>query len=63
MRVPAVLSGDDADPAGDRADLFVGHSPVMQEVFKTIGRVAPTDATVLIRGETGTGKKMVARAI
>ena len=63
MRVPAVLSGDDADPTADRTDLFVGHSPVMQEVFKTIGRVAPSDASVLIRGETGTGKEMVARAI
>jgi two-component system nitrogen regulation response regulator GlnG len=61
MRVPAVLSDD--DPTGDRADLFVGHSPTLQEVFKTIGRVAPTDASVLIRGETGTGKEMVARAI
>ena len=63
MRVPAVLSGDDTDPTADRTDLFVSHSPVMQEVFKTIGRVAPTDASVLIRGETGTGKEMVARAI
>jgi DNA-binding NtrC family response regulator len=35
----------------------------MQEVYKAIGRVAPTDATVLIRGESGTGKELVARAI
>jgi transcriptional regulator with GAF, ATPase, and Fis domain len=35
----------------------------MQEVYKTIGRVAATDATVLIRGETGTGKELVARAV
>jgi nitrogen regulation protein NR(I) len=63
MRVPTVLSGDDADPVADRTDLFVGRSPIMQEVFKTIGRVAPSDASVLIRGETGTGKEMVARAI
>ncbi len=45
------------------ADAIIGESPVMQEVFKSIGRVAPTDATVLIRGESGTGKELVARAI
>lgn len=44
-------------------DLLVGRSPVMQEVYKGIGRVAPQDVTVLIRGESGTGKEMVARAI
>ena len=35
----------------------------MQDVYKAIGRVSPTDATVLIRGESGTGKELVARAI
>ena len=35
----------------------------MQEIYKAIGRVASTDATVLIRGESGTGKELVARAI
>jgi transcriptional regulator with PAS, ATPase and Fis domain len=35
----------------------------MQEIYKSIGRVAPTDATVLIQGESGTGKELVARAI
>ena len=35
----------------------------MQQLYKAIGRVAPTDATVLIRGESGTGKELVARAI
>lgn len=42
---------------------IVGRTPVMQEIFKTIGRVAPTDATVLIQGESGTGKELIARAI
>lgn len=42
---------------------IVGQTPVMQEIFKTIGRVAPTDATVLIQGESGTGKELIARAI
>ncbi|HUG69553.1 MAG TPA: sigma-54 dependent transcriptional regulator [Pirellulaceae bacterium] len=45
------------------ADAIIGESIAMQEVFKSIGRVAPTDATVLIRGESGTGKELVARAI
>lgn len=44
-------------------DAIVGDSPEMQEVFKAIGRVAGTDATVLLRGESGTGKELVARAI
>ena len=47
----------------DSADAIVGDSPGMQELFKAIGRVAATDATVLIRGESGTGKELVARAI
>ncbi|NLI82827.1 MAG: sigma-54-dependent Fis family transcriptional regulator [Deltaproteobacteria bacterium] len=44
-------------------ELIVGRSRPMQEVYKAIGRVAPTDATVLIRGESGTGKELVARAL
>ncbi|MBI5761294.1 MAG: sigma-54-dependent Fis family transcriptional regulator [Planctomycetales bacterium] len=44
-------------------DAIIGSSPAMQEVYKAIGRVASTDATVLIRGESGTGKELVARAI
>jgi DNA-binding NtrC family response regulator len=42
---------------------MIGDSPAMQEVYRLIGKVAPTDSTVLIRGETGTGKELVARAI
>ncbi len=45
------------------ADAIVGQSAAMQQLYKAIGRVAPTDATVLIRGESGTGKELVARAI
>ncbi len=45
------------------SDAIIGQSIVMQEVYKAIGRVSQTDATVLIRGETGTGKELVARAI
>jgi DNA-binding NtrC family response regulator len=42
---------------------MVGNSPSMQEVYKMIGRVAPSETTVLIRGESGTGKELVADAI
>lgn len=42
---------------------FVGKSPEMEEVFATIRKVAQTDANVLILGENGTGKELVARAI
>ena len=42
---------------------LVGTSTAMQEIFKTIGRVAKSDATVLIEGESGTGKELIARAI
>lgn len=42
---------------------IIGHSKVMQEVFGLIVQVADSNATVLINGETGTGKELVARAI
>ncbi len=42
---------------------FIGVSPEMQQVFKTIKKVAGTDANVLILGENGTGKELVARAL
>src|SRR6266404_1764829 len=50
----------------DRASMFeeiVGTSPALQAVLSRISKVAPTDSTVLITGETGTGKELVARAI
>jgi PAS domain S-box-containing protein len=50
----------------DRASMFeeiVGTSPALQAVLSRISKVAPTDSTVLVAGETGTGKELVARAI
>jgi two-component system nitrogen regulation response regulator GlnG len=61
MRVPAVVAEPAAVP--DTADALVGRCPQMQEVYKAVGRVAPTDTTVLILGESGTGKELVARAL
>jgi len=42
---------------------MIGESALMRAVYKFIGKVAPTDSTVLIRGESGTGKELAARAI
>src|SRR5512147_2056679 len=41
----------------------IGNSPAMREIYKTIGKVAPSDITILIQGESGTGKELIARAI
>lgn len=42
---------------------MIGSSPEMIDIYKIVSRVAPTDATVLLEGETGTGKELVARMI
>jgi len=60
MRSPVDM---DKIPEESSRDAIVGRSTEMQEIYKAIGRVSPTDATVLIRGESGTGKELVARAI
>ena len=48
---------------GKRGDAFSFLSPVMREVDRLIGKVAPTDSTVLVTGDSGTGKGVVARQI
>ncbi|MFN2317046.1 MAG: sigma-54-dependent transcriptional regulator [Gemmatimonadales bacterium] len=53
----------DAAPTAGQPGALVGHDPRMVEVFKRIGQAAGNRATVLIRGETGTGKELIARAI
>jgi transcriptional regulator with GAF, ATPase, and Fis domain len=42
---------------------IVGNSAALRRVLSIVGFVAPTDATVLINGETGTGKELIARAV
>ncbi|MCF6312236.1 MAG: sigma-54 dependent transcriptional regulator [Verrucomicrobiales bacterium] len=51
------------NPQPVSSDLIIGNSPAMQDVFKLIGRVAQADAPVLITGESGCGKEVVANAL
>jgi nitrogen regulation protein NR(I) len=57
MTVPAVL------PEEEPRDQIIGRTPIMQEMCKAIGRIAPQEVNVLILGESGTGKELVARAL
>ena len=66
-RAEATLGAQDDEKDSAIDDLpeseMIGSSPKMVEIYKTISLVAPTNATVLIEGETGTGKEMIARMI
>jgi DNA-binding NtrC family response regulator len=53
----------EADAGDASASLLLGNSKAMQEVYKAVGKVAQSDAPVLIHGETGTGKELVAKAV
>ena len=55
----------DDEPVGRRTSYhgIIGGAPVMQELYVLLDRAAPSDSTVLIQGENGTGKELVARAI
>jgi two-component system nitrogen regulation response regulator GlnG len=57
-REPESLSPGESD-----ADIMIGSSPEMTEIWKMVGTVADSDATVLIQGDSGTGKELLARAI
>jgi DNA-binding NtrC family response regulator len=62
---PAEETPDAADDrrSDSRCSEIVGHSAALRRVLQQVNIVAPTDATVLIDGETGTGKELIARAI
>ena len=60
--IPVAIVADDS-PMQAPGELFIGRSPPMLEVFKSIGRVSKQHVPVLIRGESGTGKELVARAL
>lgn len=62
-RRPARLPTDSPQTSRTIGDQVLGKCPAMIEVFRSIGRVASREAAVLILGETGTGKEVVARAI
>jgi DNA-binding NtrC family response regulator len=59
MTQPVELTAD----IHEDQDTLIGRSRAMQQVYKDLARISPTPATVLIRGETGTGKELIARAI
>ncbi|MFT5467562.1 MAG: nitrogen regulation protein NR(I) [Verrucomicrobiales bacterium] len=59
---PVELGGVAPDPE-EEGDAIIGISRVMQDVYKEMGRVADKNVTVLLQGETGTGKELIARSI
>jgi formate hydrogenlyase transcriptional activator len=59
----AILQTVDQDRNSRRFEQIIGNSPALESVLEQVEQVAPTDSTVLIEGETGTGKELIARAI
>jgi formate hydrogenlyase transcriptional activator len=59
----ATLGSLDRDRDPRRFEQIIGNSPALESVLEQVEQVAPTDSTVLIEGETGTGKELIARAI
>ena len=57
---PVIINPDEEE---FNREALIGNSYEMIEVYKSIGKAAPTDATVLVRGESGTGKELCARAV
>ncbi|WP_168565582.1 sigma-54-dependent transcriptional regulator [Crateriforma spongiae] len=60
--VPVAISADESDEQSN-GELFIGRSPAMLSVFKSIGKVSKQNVPILVRGESGTGKELVARAL
>jgi formate hydrogenlyase transcriptional activator len=63
VRSPTRLRLDEQDDRDREFSQIVGSSPALESVLAEVERVAPTDSTVLVLGETGTGKELIARAI
>ncbi len=61
VHVPAAVESD--EQLSETSDRLIGSAPAMQSLFKQMGRVAPLDVSVLLLGESGIGKELVARAI
>ena len=63
MGAAATFGPVDQDRTPRRFEQIIGNSPALESVLEQVEQVAPTDSTVLIQGETGTGKELIARAI
>lgn len=62
-RIRPVETARPERPKQTADELIIGRSKIMQQLFRTLGRVAASDLTVLITGESGSGKEVVARAL
>src|SRR5882672_2306961 len=63
MAAVATLGSVDQDRSPRRFEQIIGSSPALEAVLEQVEQVAPTDSTVLVQGETGTGKELIARAV
>src|SRR5271156_1646141 len=63
MDTSPMLKRRDRDSSPREFEQIIGNSPALERVLDQVQHVAPTDSTVLIEGETGTGKELIARAI
>ena len=61
--VRKIRSPPTSDGIQRRFEQIIGKSPALESVLEQVEQVAPTDSTVLIQGETGTGKELIARAV
>jgi formate hydrogenlyase transcriptional activator len=61
MDTSPMLNSRDQNSSPHEFEQIIGKSPTLERVLEQVKRVAPTDSTVLIQGETGTGKELIAR--